>query len=285
MNIGLVLSGGGLKGNAHIGVLAALEELGIKPAVLAGTSAGAIVAAMYATGMAPPRMLEVSMTFNKGLLNVNAPGLWRIFWRLLTFNKHPFDGFQGFLSATQLDVWFRNLFQDRQLSSIDLPLALVATDITSGREVVLSNHPVNVNDCINVTQARLSDAVRASMSVPIIFTPRVIEGYQLIDGGVLDNLPVDAARSLGADKIIAVNLEYAAGMKEADDLVEIAGKSIQLLTNRSQFYKSFIADAYINPNLAAYVTDDFSPTDAKAMYLIGYHTTMAMRTELLALLA
>lgn len=284
MNLGLVLSGGGLKGNAHIGVLEALDDLGIHPTVITGTSAGSIVAAMYLMGFSTAHMQEISLNFNKDLLNFNFQGLRRTLWAYATLQRAPLDHFRGFLSATKLDAYFDQLFNGQMLTDISAPFAFVSTDLVSGKEVLLTNHTLKVDNTLVLTNVKIGDAVRASMSVPVVFVPKHLNGLELVDGGVLDNLPVDAARMLGADKVIGVNLEAAAGLKEADDLLEIMGKSIQLLANRSQFYKNFLADVYINPDLSQFTTNDFSPQDAKRMMEIGYKATMAQHEAILALL-
>jgi NTE family protein len=173
--IGLALGGGGGKGSAHIGVLTALEALRVPVDVVAGTSIGGIVAAMYAVGYQP---YEIEQWF----LRATA---WRILERDTTNS--------GFLGTRKIESMLREIFATKTFADARVPLALVAVDINAGREVILNDGP-------------LVEAVLATTAVPGIFPPLVKGEQLLVDGGVLNNLPVDVAYTLGAERVIAVDL-------------------------------------------------------------------------------
>lgn len=158
--VGIVLSGGGSRGIAHIGVLRALDEHGIRPDCVAGSSAGAIVGALYAAGYSPEEMLKFFETKNPFHLSK------------LTFAK------PGFIDSAKVVADFEEYFPDNAFEALGHELRVVATDIVSGREVVFDRGP-------------LIPAVLASSSVPLVFTPIEIDGRTYADGGIVNNFPVE----------------------------------------------------------------------------------------------
>ncbi|OGO14967.1 MAG: hypothetical protein A2Z14_05425 [Chloroflexi bacterium RBG_16_48_8] len=178
--MGLALSGGGPRGLAHIGVLRVLEREGIPVHVLAGTSMGGVIAAGYAAGLSPEDLEKEAMATARvrRLLRLIDPGLPEA----------------GLLRGQRIQAYFEKLLGQLTFADLKTPLALVAVDLNAQHEVIL-------------TEGSLSLALRATISVPGLFTPVEIDGQRLVDGGVLDNLPVDAAQHLGADIIIAVDVE------------------------------------------------------------------------------
>ncbi len=173
--LGLVLGGGASRGLAHIGVLQVLEEAGIRPQLVVGTSVGAFIGAGVAAG--------------KSSAELTAFGLG-IRWRHLVRPSWPQ---RGFLSMAPLERVLIRWLGDRWIEELPLPYACVATDVLSGRPRVF-------------TEGRLAPRVRASCSVPIIIRPCLIEDRWYVDGGMTNNLPVDVARRLGAEVVLAVNL-------------------------------------------------------------------------------
>lgn len=178
--LGLVLGGGASRGLAHIGVLQVLEEAGIRPQLVVGTSVGAFIGAGVAAG--------------KSIAEITAIGL-RIRWRHLVRPTWPR---RGFLSLKPLERVLIRWLGDRRIEELPLPYACVATDALSGRPHVF-------------TEGRLAPRVRASCSVPIIIQPCLIEDRWYVDGGMTNNLPVGVARRLGAEVVLAVNLFGPAG--------------------------------------------------------------------------
>ncbi len=177
MDIALALGGGGSRGHAHIGVIRRLEQEGFHIRAVAGTSAGGIVAALYAAGHGADEMESLFSDLDQSKLFGRASG------------EGP--GLLGLSGASRAlgDVLGSCTFDD-----LRIPCAMPATDVKSGREVILN-------------QGRVVDAVLATIALPGIFPPREIMGYQLVDGGVLDPVPVSIARSLAPDlPVVAVVL-------------------------------------------------------------------------------
>ena len=176
--IGLVLSSGGARGTAHIGVLKVLEENGIVPGVIAGSSMGAQVGGAYAAGVAIDEM----------------EAHWRSSsWKRVAKTLFPTIPWSGWSSGREVTRFLRDLFGDRRIEDLPIPYAAVATDLETG-------------EAFPITSGPLAQAIRASLSVPGLFVPAWFEGRLLIDGGVTNPLPVDVARSLGADVVIAVDV-------------------------------------------------------------------------------
>lgn len=174
--IGLVLGGGSARGWAHIGVIRALEQIGVKPDMVCGTSIGALVGAIYAAG-------ELDR-FEEWVLGL---GMSEIF----SYMDVSFSS--GLLKGERLMEFFRTDFIDRPIHELSMPFAAVATSLNSGAEVWLR------------TGSTL-DAVRASIALPGLFTPVLHDGVVLVDGGLVNPVPVSLARAMGADIVIAVDL-------------------------------------------------------------------------------
>ena len=176
--IGLALGSGGARGSAHVGVLKVLEENGIKPDVIVGTSMGAEVGGAYAAGAGIDKIEAVWRSTNFA----------RVLKTLL-----PTVPWAGWSSGREVVRTIRSLVGDRTIESLPIPYAALATDLETGLPFPITRGP-------------LAEAIRASVSVPGLFTPVWIDGHLLIDGGVSNPAPVDVARALGATKIIAVDV-------------------------------------------------------------------------------
>lgn len=174
---GIALGGGGARGFAHVGILQVLAENGIVPACVAGTSIGALVGAVYAGGG-----LERLAASSNEIRLLDIPRLLSPSWSL-----------RGVFSGNNVIEWLSGMIEQQTFAELDVPFAALATDIDSGERVVLRDGEV-------------SSAVRASISIPGLFTPIVRDGRTLVDGGLVDPLPVGAAHELGAGFVIAVDL-------------------------------------------------------------------------------
>jgi NTE family protein len=177
--IGLALGAGGARGWAHIGVIRALADAGVKPDVVSGTSMGALVGAAYAAGE-----LERLEGWAKSLGRKDVLGLMDFTLR------------GGLIRGVKLFDFFRARVADRELTALPLPFGAVATELTTGREVWLR-------------EGSMFDAVRASIAIPGVFSPVLREGQLLVDGGLVNPVPVSLCRALGADVVIAVDLGWA----------------------------------------------------------------------------
>jgi NTE family protein len=176
--IGLALGGGAARGLAHIGVLEVLEKEGIAVDMIAGTSAGAAIGALYAQGKPASQIKEVAL--NAG-------------WRQLVSLVDLALPRSGFIKGTRIKNLLKSIIGDIEFSDLKIPMACVATDIGSGEEVVINNGSV-------------LEGVRASISVPVIFTAVKWQDRYLVDGGLVNPVPVSTVREMGADFIIAVNV-------------------------------------------------------------------------------
>ena len=179
VRIGLALGGGAARGFAHIGVIKALEAQGIHPDIVTGTSAGSVVAALYATGMDGFQLNKLALTMDEAAIAD---------WALPFGTK-----FGGWLKGEALQNYVNRLVKNRPIEAMKLPLGIVATDLKTGERIVFR-------------RGNTGQAVRASSSVPGVFQPVSIAGHDYVDGGLVEPVPVDAAREMGAEFVIAVNI-------------------------------------------------------------------------------
>ena len=259
--IGLVLSGGGALGIAHIGVLEALEEMHVPVDVVAGTSMGAIVGGLYAAGYSPAELEAVVGALDWHELLHDKPDRRRVPFRRkvddLTYLSPLEFGFSegklkmpsGLIAGHRLGVALRVLaLRAAGVTSFDtlpIPFRAVATDLANGEMVVLSH-------------GDLATALRASMAVPGVFAPVDVDGRTLGDGGVVRSLPVDVARSMGADIVIAVDLgqPLAAGGRP-ETIASVMAKTGDMLT-RLNVEKSLLdVDVLMRPAVEEFGSLDF----------------------------
>jgi NTE family protein len=178
LRLGLALGSGSARGWAHIGVIRALEERGIKPDIVCGSSIGALVGAAYAAGE-----LERLEHWVTGLAWTTVVRLMDLTWR------------GGLIRGTRLFTLFRTIFQEREIDDLPIPYGAIATELHSGRELWLRH-------------GNVLEAVRASCAMPGLFTPVVRDGTVLVDGGLVNPVPVSMCRALGADIVVAVDLSW-----------------------------------------------------------------------------
>ena len=261
--IGLVLSGGGARGAAHIGVLKVLEELRVPVDVIAGTSMGSIIGASYATGLTVPQMEKVIGSITTDKLFTDKPPRADQSMRQKTDDETPYiipelgiggDGIalpKGVVTGVALEGELRRLVQigtARSFDELPIPFRAIATDIGTGEMVVLK-------------EGSVVQAIRASMSVPGAVAPVTIGNRQLVDGGLVRNLPVDIAREMGADVIIAVNL--GTPLLRPDQITSVFSVTMQMINilteqnvNRS-LQELRPSDILIVPELGDFSAGDF----------------------------
>ena len=177
--LGVALGGGGARGLAHIGVLRVLEREGISVDYLAGTSMGGVMAAGYASGMSSYDLERETLaaTRNNNMVRMVDPGLLQ----------------GGLIRGKKTLAFFKQIFGEKTFAELPKKLAVVAVDLKSHQEVILQEGSVAL-------------ALRATTSIPGIFEPFEINGQRLVDGGLLNNLPVDVVRNMGAEVVIAVDI-------------------------------------------------------------------------------
>ena len=231
--VALVLSGGGAKGIAHIPTLQVLDSLGIVPDIIIGTSMGSIVGALYASGYSGDSIAHISNTTDWGKLFSNNIPITAVsneekseFKRYLTeieLKDGKIRNKTSIISDQNINTFFNEMTYHvndiKDFDKLPIPFRAVAVDIVNGREVVLD-------------KGSLSFAMRASMSIPAVFSPMQYKGILLIDGGVMNNFPADIAKSWGADIIIGSNV--GGGMKPKDKLnspITVVLQSAMLASN------------------------------------------------------
>jgi NTE family protein len=218
--VGLALGGGAVLGAAHIGVLQAMDELDIRVDYIAGTSIGAFVAALNAFGKPWHDIEQIAMDLE-----------W-IDMASLALSQY------GLLSNEKLGIIIRNIIGDVRFHEARIPLGMVASDVVTGERVRL-------------TRGKVADAVMASSCIPGIFKPVKIRGKMLIDGGLLENVPIMLAKEMGAETIVAVDLFTAShSHREPENLVDLLMNTYySAMRNAARPYNEF-ADVVITPDLS-----------------------------------
>jgi NTE family protein len=263
LRVGLVLSGGGARGAAHVGVLKVLEELRVPVDVIVGTSMGSIVGASYASGNSVADMEADVRSITVASLFTDKPPRADLPMRRKQDDESPYivpelgvtkDGItlpKGVISGVSVEAQLRKLVKFADVHSFDrlpIPFRAIATDLGTGEMVVLKD-------------GNLVTAMRASMSVPGGMAPVPIGGRQLVDGGLVRNLPVDIARSMGADVIIAVNLGTPLMRPdEVTSVLKVAAQMINILTEqnvRQSLSELKPQDILIQPELGSFSAGDF----------------------------
>lgn len=241
-SIGLVLSGGGSKGLAHAGAIKFLEEKGIKPSIIAGTSAGSIVGALYACGKTPDEILA----FFKSIYLFN--------WKHLTFKK------AGLIDSESFKIYFKAIFKEATLADLNIPLQITATDMVRGKLKIF--HP----------DTKVVDAVLASSAFPGIISPYAIDGNIYSDGGILNHFPTDIL--LGqCDTIIGVYVSPIQKIEASDlnSIKAVTTRAFDLLSANSNIHKFNMCDWVIEPKeLCIYSTFETSKLKMDQVFQIGY---------------
>lgn len=235
--IGLALGGGAALGAAHVGVIQALEERAIPIECISGTSIGAFVGALYACGKSTEEMAAIARELR--WLDVSS----------LTLSQY------GLLSNHKLGDLLKQHIGDVSLEDAGIPLAIVATDISSGKKVVFR-------------EGNVATAVMASTCVPGIFKP-VIEGDRvLVDGGVLENVPVSPLKENGSTFVIGVDLNAANSCKKVKNIIDVLVNSLNILLTNATQLQTAEADLLITPDLSSFSLTD--PDQADALIGAGY---------------
>lgn len=246
MTYGLALSGGSLRGAAHIGVLEVLREENLVPALLAGTSAGSIVGSLYAAGMTPGAIGDIFRQLAKSDRPPDAV------IQPLTAGPVPATNARlplpkGLLNADFIEKFVRKYIGRITFEQLAKPLAVTAADLHTGELVVFTAEKLIPpmpwpRRTVFVAGVPVAAAVRASSSIPGIFTPKVIGGRTLIDGGIVDNVPADILHCLGAKTVIAVDLGF--GVYEEEPLTNILDILLQTHDISGQRIADLVTERY-----------------------------------------
>jgi len=287
--VGLVLSGGAARGLAHVGVLKALEEQGIHIDAIAGTSMGAVIGGLYASGYKIDELEKLALSIDWQEALSDAPEREDVPFRRkqddrdflvkqkLSFRDDgslglPLGVIQGQNLALLLESLLAHSSDIRDFDKLPIPFRAVATDIVNGEKVVFR-------------KGHLPQVIRASMSIPAVFAPVEINGQLLVDGGMVDNIPVDVAREMGVDIVIVVDIGTPLrGRKQLNTVFDILNQSITLMTRSNsevQLASLKPDDILIQPALASYGATDFG----RSLDIInaGYRATQVLEKRLASL--
>jgi NTE family protein len=257
--LGLVLSGGGAKGLAHIGVLRAMESAGLTPDYITGTSMGAIVGALYSLGFSSDDIENIVASLDWDAVLSNKIPLDEI-----TFEEKQYYGryiaelpvngikvglprglIEGQKLSEQLSRLTRSAHDIEDFSELPIPFACVAADIATGEPVLLK-------------KGSLPESIRASMAIPTVFTPVEIDGRLLVDGGLVRNFPVEEIKGMGADIVIGVFVSSDLSSKEElDDLFSLLSQSAFVTSAFDSRRQRELVDIYIEPELKEYGPGSF----------------------------
>ena len=252
LKIGLALGGGAAKGFAHIGVIKMLEASGIHPDVVSGTSAGSVVGSLYAAGMDPFQLQEQAFALDEAKIR----------------DVRLFSG--GLVQGQKLQDYINTAVNHRAIQELKLPFAAVATQLETGERTVF-------------IRGNTGQAVRASSSIPGVFEPVLIDDKHYVDGGVVSPVPVDAARQLGADFVIAVDISATPNGSNPLGMVSIVGQSITIMGRQLGKQELARADFVIRPNITGIGATDFEQKNQAI--LEGERATLAAMPAIKAAIA
>lgn len=233
MKLGLALSGGGVRGIAHAGVLRALEENNIEVDIIAGTSCGSLVAALYAMGYSPYYIYVLFKKYAKDIVGINkvtfATGINNII-----LNKRL--TISGLNTGEMIEKIYDELAAKKgikTIADIKMPIAIPTVDVSESSEYILTNRiPEKVkNKKFFIENISVGKAVRASSSFPVVFSPCEFENHKFLDGGTLDNVPTLSAKKLGAEKVISINFD-ADVIDDESNIMDIVMKTLDIMGNK-----------------------------------------------------
>lgn len=249
MKLGIALSGGGIRGIAHAGVLQALEENGIRPDIIGGTSCGSIVAAMYAMGYSPYHIFILCKRYGKIISRANAMPILSGIHSSICNKKINLSGLNN---GEKIEIVSDELAKRRgigKLQDVKMPLVIPTVDMVSGKEYVFTNNipKEKSEEKEYIVDVNIGRAIRASSSFPAYFSPCEHNGCAFIDGGVLNNVPADEVRLQGADKVIAVKF-HSDKITENSNLMDVAMKCIDIMgckiSENSLNMSDYVLDVY-----------------------------------------
>lgn len=264
MELGVALSGGGVRSAAQLGIMQALLESGIKPTIFAGTSGGAIVATLLALGYTPKEAFREFKKTND-VLDI---AYWEIFKSVFTRKS-----INGLYRGKKLEKVLDEIFKEKWFTNVENRLAVVTTNINDGRQIIFSNYlnpdVTKINDdnfkFVPSLGTHLSYAVSASTRLPALFMPKKFtdisipmhdgikhlkfDHLALVDGGLVNNLPSDIAFSLGAERVISIDLGYTGKAREVEGIYPILKQSMDIMQERVVDSNLKNMDIYLNPEI------------------------------------
>ncbi|WP_168525090.1 patatin-like phospholipase family protein [Acinetobacter sp. A3] len=228
--IALALGGGGAKGFAHIGVIKVLESHGIKPKIVTGTSAGSFVGSLYASGKGPYQLQHIALTFKESDI------------RDLTLSR------QGFVAGQKLQDYVNQHVANKPIEKFPIRFAAVATRLDNGRKA-------------DFIKGNAGQAVRASCSIPNVFVPATISGTQYVDGGLVSPIPVETAKAMGADLVIAVDISARPTGNQPVNMWGLLDQTLNIMGQQSINQELAQANIVIQPKVGHIGTLDLKASN------------------------
>lgn len=270
MKVGLALAGGGVRGAAHIGVIKALIENNIEIGYIGGTSIGSIVAAFFAMGYTTDEMYKLFKYFSKDILKVEP----KYYWENVRVTKNLMG--YGILSGESIESGMNEcarLKGYKNIKDIKIPIVIPTVDIKDSKEYVFTNqeYSTKFSDKRYINDITIGKAVRASSSYPAMFAPTIYKNHKFVDGGVIDNLPTQEVRKLGAEKVIAVRFS-STNSSDPKNIFEVALKSVDLLFDQRTEKEIANSDFALTLNLPEASVFNIKKIDY--CYTKGYITTI-----------
>ncbi len=225
--IGLALGGGAVLGASHVGVLKAIEELDLEISYIAGTSIGAFVAAFYAFGKTPAEIEEIALKLT--WMDISGISLFK----------------NGLLSNEKLGDLISEYIGNEKIENAKIPLAMIATDIFTGKKVVLK-------------KGNVAKGVMASTCLPGIFIPVEMNDVTLVDGGIVENVPIDTIKEMGADYVVGVDLNAKNKYEKPNNILDVIMNSFHFTLKAAAKYQTENADLLIMPDLSEFNMADTS---------------------------
>ncbi|WP_048602538.1 patatin-like phospholipase family protein [Rubeoparvulum massiliense] len=229
--IGIALGAGGAKGLAHIGVLRVLEKYHVPIDFIAGSSMGSLVGATYANGVSPDMLGKLAIELKSK------------YWMDVTIPK------MGFVQGERTRELIQLLTHRKKIEELPIPLRIVATDLTTGEAVIFAEGPVDV-------------AVRASIAIPGVFVPVELDGRILVDGGVVDRVPIGVVRQMGADFVIASDVTYFQQRESIASMVDVVVQTMDILEKQLYETNPPTPDFLIRPQVGQYSSLGFTEVES-----------------------
>lgn len=229
MKWGLAMSGGAMRGMAHIGVLKALCENNLKPDYVSGTSAGSIVAGMYACGMSPEEMERNIRKISRSIFDYDYSGMVKGIGSFVINNEPKFS---GMIKGRKLEKLLYELTNGKLLNQVNKKVAITAVNIKNGHTIYFVNRlPKKINKQNEYfTEYTVAKAIHASIAIPVIFKPVEVSGRLLVDGGVTVPLPSKILKDMGANKVLGVSFSYNEEYRDyVDNIFEIGNQSLDIM--------------------------------------------------------
>ncbi len=273
MSLGIALSGGGVKGTAHIGVLKALEEENIKIDYIGGTSSGSIVATLYAAGYKPDEIYNIFKKYCKKIKYIDVKNIFKLFFGLITTRKIVIDGLNSGKSIKKLIDKVCHEKNIYNISDINMPLVVPSVNMCTGEVMCFTSSKIRAfsDNTVFINDAEIGNVVQASCSFPMVFSPCDYKGTKLIDGGARENVPWREVEFLGADKVISVIFESEVDKSCCKNLIDVGFRSFELMGKELSKYELDGMDYSIKIKSEKVSLLDMSKIDE--FYELGYKET------------